>query len=307
MASASTSWRAILLAAGALAAAAAVVCADVEGDAAFNAASGALAQTMQKTRLIVRAAQAAPPSPAAEARRLVGQALQGSVVPQAFVDAAFDDPRSRLYTDIPDKFRNWGHPGFVPTYDDYRKKFIVAANINAGVEFVIEHRDVLDAVEARYGVDPALLAALVSRETYYGRFTGNYQVFDALNTIIQKVPVRSSWAVGEEAELLKMAFTESLDIHAVLGTYDAGLGFVQFEPSSFNIFAVDFDGDGKKRLDQWPDALASAANYLSRAGYDRTAAFTPASPIGRALFSYNHYDNYVRAILELRGEIAKRL
>ena len=41
------------------------------------------------------------------------------------------------------------------------------------------------------------------------------------------------------------------------------MGQLQFMPSTFRQFAVDFDGDGK--IDVWKslaDALASAANYL---------------------------------------------
>jgi membrane-bound lytic murein transglycosylase B len=271
----------------------------------FSLPMGALDAGFLKVRAVAKSA--APASPAAQARGLVKRELAASAVPESYVDAAFDDRRSRRYADIPDKFLNWGRPGALQTYDDYRRKFIVPSNINAGVRFARDHKDVLDAVETRYGVDGVLLVALVSRETNYGTFCGSYQVFDALNTIIQEVPIRSAWAVKEEAEFLKMAYSEKLDVHAVLGTYDGGMGFVQFEPSSFNVFAVDFDGDGKKHLDEWPDALGSAANYLKRAGYDKTAAFTPNSPIGRSLFSYNHSDNYVRVILELRGEIAKRL
>jgi len=47
------------------------------------------------------------------------------------------------------------------------------------------------------------------------------------------------------------------------------MGQVQFMPSSFLKYAVDFSGDGKK--DIWnnnADALASMAHYLSEEGWD---------------------------------------
>jgi membrane-bound lytic murein transglycosylase B len=192
-------------------------------------------------------------------------------------------------------------------YEQYRRRFITEGNVAAGARFVRERRALLAAVAARYGVDGALLTALVAVETRYGTETGRYPVFDALDTIIQGVPSHADWAVREEAEFLKMTYSQGMDAHGVLGSYAGAFGFVQFEPSTFNLVAVDFDGDGVKRLDEWPDALASCANYLSRAGYDPAAPFTPDSPIGRALFAYNHSENYVRVILELRGEILKRL
>ncbi|MFI5347844.1 MAG: lytic murein transglycosylase [Elusimicrobiota bacterium] len=257
----------------------------------------------------VRAARAAAlaAAPSERARSLVKAKLAGSGVPDAYVDQVFDDPRSKLFPEIPGKFGTPTTPAPAVPYDEYRKYFITPANIAAGTQFVRDHRDLLNAVQARYKVDGALLTALVSIETRYGTAVGKYPVFDALNTIIQQVPSRSNWAAREAAEFLKMTHGQGMDAHGVLGSYAGAFGYVQFEPSTYNSTAVDFDGDGQRRLDQWPDALGSCANYLARSGYDAKAPFTPDSAIGRSLFSYNHSDNYVRVILELRGEIQRRL
>lgn len=244
--------------------------------------------------------------PSDQARALIKQKLAGSGVPDSYVDAVFADPRAKLYADIPAKFGTPTKPVPPVPYDQYRKYFVTDANLNAGVQFVRDHRDLLDAVQARYGVDGVLLVGLVCVETRFGTATGRYQVFDALNTIVQKVPQRSAWAAREAAEFLKMTYAQRMDAHAVLGSYAGAFGFVQFEPSTYNLVAVDFDGDGQRRLDQWPDALASAANYLKRAGYDPRAPFTASSAIGRSIFSYNHSANYVQVILDLREEILKR-
>jgi len=245
--------------------------------------------------------------PSSRARALVKAKLAGSGVPEAYVDGVFDDPRARLFPEIPGKFGGSTGPSAPVPYDQYRKYFMTEANIAAGVQFVRDRRDLLDAVRARYGVDGALLTALVSVETRYGTNVGRYPVFDALNTIVQGVPSRSAWAAREAAEFLKMTYAQGMDAHAVVGSYAGAFGYVQFEPSTYNAVAVDFDGDGLRRLDQWPDALASCANYLKRAGYDARDPYSPDSKIGRAIFSYNHSDNYVRAILELRGAIQARL
>ena len=252
-------------------------------------------------------ADARAETPAAQAKALVKAKLAGSGVPDSYVDQVFADPRTKLFPEIPGYFD--GHQGpVVPVpYENYRKLFITEGNVAAGAQFVRDHRALLDAVSARYKVDGTLLTALVAIETKYGTRAGTYPVFDALDTIIQGVPRRSEWAVNEEAEFLKMTYAQGMDAHAVLGSYAGAFGFVQFEPSTYNSTAVDFDGDGQRRLDQWPDALASCANYLSRSGYDAAAPFTPESKIGRSLFSYNHSSNYVRVILDLRGEIQKRL
>jgi len=53
------------------------------------------------------------------------------------------------------------------------------------------------------------------------------------------------------------------------GSWAGAMGQVQFMPSSFQSYAVDYDGDG--RIDIWNnvgDALASGANYLARSGWE---------------------------------------
>jgi membrane-bound lytic murein transglycosylase B len=252
-------------------------------------------------------AEAQNASTPARARALVKATLAGSGVPEAYVDQVFDDPRTKLFPRISGNFEGPRGPVRPASYERYRKYFVTEANIAAGARFVRDHRDLLNAVQARYKVDAVLLTALVGIETRYGAAAGTYPVFDALDTIIQRVPARSSWAVREEAEFLKMTYAQGLDAHAVLGSYAGAFGYVQFEPSTYNSTAVDFDGDGRRRLDEWPDALGSCANYLARSGYDAKAPFTPESRIGRSLLAYNRSDNYVRVILELRGEILKRL
>ncbi|MCB1494048.1 MAG: lytic murein transglycosylase, partial [Rhodobiaceae bacterium] len=46
------------------------------------------------------------------------------------------------------------------------------------------------------------------------------------------------------------------------------MGHTQFIPTTYNAYAVDFTGDGRRDIwDSIPDALASTANYLKRAGW----------------------------------------
>ncbi|WP_164243145.1 lytic murein transglycosylase, partial [Stenotrophomonas maltophilia] len=46
------------------------------------------------------------------------------------------------------------------------------------------------------------------------------------------------------------------------------MGQTQFIPTTYNQYAVDFDGDGKRDIWGSPgDALASTANYLKASGW----------------------------------------
>lgn len=263
------------------------------------------AQNWEETLRVSLAAFVPSEKTPAEALALIKAKLAGSGVPDSYADAVFADPRAKLYPDIPPKFGTPTAPVPPVPYDQYRKYFVTPSNLAAGVKFIQDHRALLQSIEARYRVDGALLVGLVCVETRYGTAAGKYQVIDALNTIVQKVPQRSDWAAREAAAFLKMTHAQGMDAHATLGSYAGAFGFVQFEPSTYDLVAVDFDGDGARRLDQWPDALASAANYLSRAGYRAGDPFTTGSSVGKSLRAYNHSDNYVQVILDLREEILK--
>ena len=164
---------------------------------------------------------------------------------------------------------------------------------------------VLSTVSARFGVDAHLLAAFAGVETRFGAYTGKMPTGASLWTIARKVPRRSDWAVREIAELLIFAYAEKIEAHALLGSYAGAFGLVQFMPSSANAYAVDFNGDGWRRLFEWPDALASTANYLILHGYRKEEPYTPASVIGRSIFAYNRSEYYVRVVLDMRVELLR--
>ena len=59
-----------------------------------------------------------------------------------------------------------------------------------------------------------------------------------------------------------------LDGDKMMGSWAGAMGHFQFMPSTFNAYAVDYNGDG--RIDIWhsfEDAIASAANYLFSIGW----------------------------------------
>ena len=52
------------------------------------------------------------------------------------------------------------------------------------------------------------------------------------------------------------------------GSWAGAMGHTQFIPTTYEAYAVDFDGDGRRDIWNSPaDALASAANYLHEAGW----------------------------------------
>ena len=90
-------------------------------------------------------------------------------------------------------------------------------------------------------------------------------------------PRRSAMFRQELFDALKILDSGDVEPAAMRGSWAGALGQPQFMPSSFLLYAQDFDGDGKR--DIWkstPDVFASIANYLVGArleqGSDRGAA-----------------------------------
>jgi membrane-bound lytic murein transglycosylase B len=143
--------------------------------------------------------------------------------------------------------------------------------VTQGRAFLARHQELLQSIERQYGVDSAVIAAILSVETKFGKRTdGGYLVFDALNTTFAGVPNREAFARKELIEFLLLCREEGLDPLAIKGSYAGAMGTPQFIASSYRRFTVDHDGDGKRDL--WGsdgDIFASVSNYLKMNGWQR--------------------------------------
>ena len=156
----------------------------------------------------------------------------------------------------------------VKPWKEYRKIFIQEKRIDLGAEFWRRHRSTLEAVERDYGVDPAVIVAVIGVETYYGRNTGSFRVVDALATLAFDYPKRSPFFTKELENFLLLTREQNKNPLALKGSYAGAMGYGQFMPSSYRHYAVDFDGDDF--IDIWEnpgDAIASVANYMLRHGW----------------------------------------
>jgi membrane-bound lytic murein transglycosylase B len=150
----------------------------------------------------------------------------------------------------------------------YRDHFLTAERINAGVQFWVEHRERLAAIERETGVAQHVIVGILGAETFFGRITGRFRVVDALATLAFDYPPRSSYFRAELEQFLLLAREEQVDVKSVLGSYAGAMGSAQFMPRSYRAYAVDGDGDDKRDLwGSWDDVIASVANYLAKHGW----------------------------------------
>ncbi len=156
----------------------------------------------------------------------------------------------------------------------YRAKFLNEERIARGVEFWRDHEADLERARLRYGVPPEYVVAIIGVETHYGGNMGRHRVIDALATLAFDFPRRAEFFTGELESFLVMTRNEGLDPFAPLGSYAGAMGYGQFMPSSFQRFAVDFDGNGHRDLWDVNDAIGSVANYFREHGWRPDEAVT---------------------------------
>ena len=171
----------------------------------------------------------------------------------------------------------------------YRSRFVEPVRIRAGVAFWRENERWLVRAEALYGVPPEIVAGVIGVETIYGRQMGNFRVIDALATLAFDFPAgrrdRSAFFRDELEQYFVLCRSEGLDPQTVKGSYAGAIGMGQFMPSSWNKYAVDFDGDGRIDMNRSAaDVIGSVAHFLAESGWqrDQPTRFEVAAPVEAA-------------------------
>ncbi len=164
--------------------------------------------------------------------------------------------------------------GVMP-WHKYRRIFLTDNRINKGVAFWNDNRALLERAEKEFGVPARIIVAIIGVETYYGKRWGTLPVLDTLVTLAFDYPRRSKFFTKELEHFLLLQEQESIDVHNVTGSYAAAMGMPQFIASSYRMYAVDFDGDGKRDLwNSKSDVIGSVANYFKRHGWKLDAPVT---------------------------------
>jgi len=159
-------------------------------------------------------------------------------------------------------------PEFTTPFHEYLNRRVTDERVERGRRLLEEHRELLEEVSAEYGVPSQYLVAFWGLETNYGSFFGNMRVIDSLATLACD-PRRSGYFTSELVAALQILDSEAMGADDMEGSWAGAMGHVQFMPSVFRRHAVDHDGDGQRDL--WgsiPDAMASAANFLSNIGWE---------------------------------------
>jgi len=158
-------------------------------------------------------------------------------------------------------------PEFRTPIWDYLAGLVDAERARDGRALLQEHAALLERIQQTYGVDPATVVAVWGVESDYGRTFGSKPLLRSLATL-SCAGRRQAFFKGELFALLKLIQSGDLAGDDLTGSWAGAFGHTQFMPSTYARIAVDGDGDGRRDLvGSVPDALASTANYLKRAGW----------------------------------------
>ena len=92
------------------------------------------------------------------------------------------------------------------------------------------------------------------------------------------------WEVLASINKIETGFGTNLNVSSA-----GAVGWMQFLPSSWEMYGVDANGDGRKDPYNPVDAICAAASYLKAAGGNKD--------LYGAIFAYNHADWYVQEVL----------
>lgn len=159
---------------------------------------------------------------------------------------------------------------FTRTLEDYLAIAASDERISVGKQMMQRHASTLSQIESRYGVPKQIVTAIWGLESRYGARRGDVPVISALSTLAYDGR-RGSFFEKQLVAALKILQNGDTTPANMVGSWAGAMGHTQFIPTSYQAYAVDFTGDGRRDIwsDDPTDALASAAAYLAKAGWVR--------------------------------------
>jgi lytic murein transglycosylase len=156
---------------------------------------------------------------------------------------------------------------FSQTFLEFAGRMVNQNRLDRGKAMLNKHRATFERIERQWGVPGPVIAAFWGLETDFGANIGDLPTINSLVAMAYDCR-RPERFRGELFAALKIIERGDLAVHEMVGPWAGELGQVQFLPSHYYTFAVDFDGDGRRDLLRHSaDALASAANYMASIGW----------------------------------------
>lgn len=190
--------------------------------------------------------------------------ISGEIYDRAFRGITAPDP------EVLEKARY--QPEFRAEPWEYFDNRVQEEAIRTGQQLARQWKPWLDRIERQFGVDRSVLLAIWSIESNYGAALQNDRIMRSLPrslaTLAYADSRRAKFARTQLIAALKILQRGDVTERQLTSSWAGAMGHTQFIPTSYQAYAVDMDGDGRR--DIWnsvPDALATAANLLRKNGW----------------------------------------
>ncbi len=187
-------------------------------------------------------------------------------ITRATLDAAFRG--AGFLPGVVERDRN--QTEFTRSLQDYLAIVASPEKVTEGRARLRARQALLAEIEGRYGVPAHVVAAIWGVESNYGQRRGDIPVISAVSTLAYDGR-RGAFFESQLIAALRILQNGDVAPGAMTGSWAGAMGHTQFIPTTFEAYAVDFRGDGRR--DIWAedptDGLASAAAYLSGSGWQR--------------------------------------
>lgn len=194
---------------------------------------------------------------------------------------------------------------FKLSFEQFYARRVGEALIRRGRSMLKTHAGLLARIESRYGVPGPVLVSIWGLETNYGADTsGRHSIVRSIATLAYDCR-RSAFFTGHLLDALRIVERGDLTPAQLRGGWAGEIGQVQFLPTAYVKYAVDFDGDGHRDLvHSVPDMLASTANFLKNHGWKAGQGWQSGSANYAVLAEWNKAAVYQRTISVMASKLA---
>jgi len=194
-------------------------------------------------------------------RRALAAGINSAVFDRAFSGVQFDPSVIKLD-------RNQSE--FTKEIWEYLDFAVAPSRVTNGQRMLRRHGRTLDRIEAHFGVEKEVVTAIWGMESAYGERRGDRPLIESLATLAYDGR-RGAFFEKQLIAALKIIQAGDVAPRNMTGSWAGAMGHTQFIPTSYEAYAVDFTGDGKRDIwsDDPTDALASTAAYLKRFGWKK--------------------------------------
>jgi lytic murein transglycosylase len=201
--------------------------------------------------------------------------------------------------------RDRSQKSFKLSFEQFYARRVGPGLLNAARAKMRTHAALLSRIEKRYGVPKEILVSIWGLETNFGRDgSGKYSIIRSIATLAYDCR-RSEFFTGHLMAALRIVQKGDMSPSEMRGGWAGEIGQVQFLPGSYDKYAVDFDGDGRRDLvHSVPDILASTANFLKGHGWKAGAPWGPGTANYSVIKDWNRADVYARTIAVMADRLS---